>query len=257
LAQREAQRGAQKEVRSEVQRAYFEEAEVERFRWTTAAEGFAETEDELLAPLAAKLSEPLLEIGCGEGNNLLRFDAVGARVGVDLFRKKLGFAAGELPEARFATADASRLPFADASFGSVFIRDLLHHVEQPPAVLTEVARVLRPGGGFVLLEPNGRNPLIWLQTRMVPAEAGARDFSAERVAGFLEGLPFEDVCVEQRQPFPLRRAVLHYEKGLPGLGRNGITRGLLAAGEAAAGALLPRSRWTYVLVTARRAGSCP
>ena len=33
---------------------------------------------------------------------------------------------------------------------------------------------LRPGGRLCLLEPNGRNPLIWLQSRIVPAEAGAR-----------------------------------------------------------------------------------
>ena len=46
----------------DVQRAYFEEAEVERFRWTTSAPGFAETEDELLAGVGSKLSSPLLEV---------------------------------------------------------------------------------------------------------------------------------------------------------------------------------------------------
>jgi len=239
---------------AEIQRAYFEEAEVERYRWTTGAVGFSETEDALLAPLASRLEAPLLEIGCGEGNNLLRFEAVAARVGVDLFPRKLRFAAGELPAARFATADGARLPFAEDSFGSVFIRDLLHHVPEPATVLREV---LRPGGCLVLLEPNGRNPLVWLQTRMVPAEAGARDFSARRVAAFLDGLPFEDVVVEARQPLPLRRAILHYEKGLPSLGRLALSRALLGAAEAALGALLPRSRWTYVLLTARRAGSSP
>jgi SAM-dependent methyltransferase len=242
---------------SDVQRAYFEEAQAERFRWVRSAPGFAETEDELLRPLVRGLEAPLLEIGCGEGNNLLRFAAVGARTGVDLFPKKLAFAAGEQPEARFAAADAARLPFANAAFGSVFVRDLLHHVQEPRAVLREVARVLRPEGRFVLLEPNGRNPLVWLQTRMVAAEAGARGFSAERVAGFLSGLPFDDRRVEARQPLPLRRALLHYEKGLPALGRNALSRKVLAAGELVLGALLPRSRWTYVLVTARRAGSSP
>lgn len=241
----------------EVQRAYFEEAEVARYRWVTGAPGFAETEDALLRPLAAELAAPLLEIGCGEGNNLLRLAGAGLAAGVDRFPKKLAFAAGELPGARFAAADAARLPFADAVFASVFIRDLLHHVQEPRAVLGEVGRVLRPGGRLVLLEPNGRNPLVWLQTRMVPAEAGARDFCAERVAGFLEGLPFDAPRVEARQPLPLRRALLHYEKGIPALGRSGLGRRLLAAGESTLGALLPRSRWTYVLVSARRAGSCP
>lgn len=236
----------------EVQRAYFEDAEVERFRWTTRAAGFAETEDALLAPVAERLAAPLLEIGCGEGNNLLRLAGLGACTGVDLFPRKLAFAARELCAARFAAADGARLPFADARFASVFVRDLLHHVEDPPAVLREAARVLRPGGHLVLLEPNGRNPLVWLQTRLVPAEAGARDFDADRVRGFLEGLPFHDLRVEARQPLPLRRALLHYQKGLPALGRNRLARAVLAAGERVLGALLPRSRWTYVQASAVR-----
>jgi hypothetical protein len=125
-------------------------------------------------------------------------------------------------------------------------------VPRATAVLEEVARVLQPSGRFCLLEPNGRNPLIWLQTRMVPAEAGARDFSPTAVAGLLEGLPFGDVRVELRQPLPLRRAVLHYERGLPALGRNGLARSVLAGSEALLGALLPRSRWTYIQITACR-----
>jgi SAM-dependent methyltransferase len=241
----------------EVQRATFERAQAERFRWVTGAPGFAETEDELLRPLVRDLSAPMLEIGCGEGNNLLRFAAVGARTGVDLFPNKLAFAAGEQPEVHFAAADAARLPFANAVFGSVFVRDLLHHVQEPRAVLREVTRVLRPGGRFVLLEPNGRNPLVWLQTRIVAAEAGARDFDAELLSGFLSGLAFDDLRFEARQPLPLRRALLHYDKGIPALGRNALARKLLASGERALGALLPRSRWTYLLITARRAGSSP
>lgn len=239
-------------MNDDVQRAYFEEAEIERFRWTTGAPGFAETEDELLAPIAERLASPLLEVGCGEGNNLVRFRHLGRCTGVDRFPKKLAFAARELVGSRFATADAAALPFADASFASVFVRDLLHHVADPRRVLAEVARVLRPGGVFCLLEPNGRNPLIWLQTRVVPAEAGARDFSPERVLGFFAGLPFDAPRCAARQPLPLRRAVLHYERGLPGLGRSPIARRLVAAGERAVGCLLPRSRWTYIEITARR-----
>ena len=239
-------------MNDEIQRAYFEEAEAERFHWTTAAPGFAETEDALLAPITEQLRAPLLEVGCGEGNNLVRFRDLGRCTGVDLFPRKLAFAAGQLPACRFATADAARLPFADASFESVFVRDLLHHVPEPRRVLAEVARVLVPGGPFCLLEPNGRNPLIWLQTRLVAAEAGARDFSATRVATFFEGLPFESPEIRHRQPFPLRRALLHYEKGLPALGRSRVARSLVAGGEQLVGALLPRSRWTYLQITTRR-----
>ncbi len=237
----------------DVQRAYFEEAEVERFRWTTSAPGFAETEDELLAPIASQLENPLLEIGCGEGNNLVRFAETLSCTGVDRFPKKLAFASRELPSCRFATADGASLPFAAGAFASVFVRDLLHHVPDPRKVLAEANRVLRPGGSLWLLEPNGRNPLIWLQTRIVPAEAGARDFSPDAVLGFLEGLPFANPEVALRQPLPLRRAVLHYQKGVPSLGRSPIARRLVASSEWIIGSLLPRSRWTYIQIHAERA----
>jgi tRNA G46 methylase TrmB len=57
---------------AKIQRNYFERAEVQRFHWTTRAPGFAETEDELLEPLLPSMESPCLEIGCGEGNNLVR-----------------------------------------------------------------------------------------------------------------------------------------------------------------------------------------
>ena len=236
----------------DIQRAYFEEAEVARFRWTTSAPGFAETEDELLAPIASRLESPLLEVGCGEGNNLVRFSETLSCTGVDLFPKKLAFASRELPSCRFVTADGCSLPFATGAFASIFVRDLLHHVPDPRKILAEVSRVLRPGGCLWLLEPNGRNPLIWLQTRIVPAEAGARGFSPDAVLGFFDALPFTSPEVALRQPLPLRRAVLHYEKGVPGLGRSRIARRFVASSERVIGSLLPRSRWTYIQISARR-----
>jgi SAM-dependent methyltransferase len=45
-----------------------------------------------------------------------------------------------------AQAEADSLPFADASFDAVISSGLLHHVSNQPAVLSEMARVLRPGG---------------------------------------------------------------------------------------------------------------
>ncbi|GIJ70975.1 hypothetical protein Voc01_058920 [Virgisporangium ochraceum] len=43
-------------------------------------------------------------------------------------------------------ADAGRLPFADGGFGTVVANHMLYHVDDPDAVLRELARVLRPGG---------------------------------------------------------------------------------------------------------------
>jgi SAM-dependent methyltransferase len=235
------------------QRDRFADAEAERFRWTTRAPGFAESEDELLAPLLADLPAPCLEIGCGEGNNLLRLARAGRCVGVDLFPRKLAFAARELPGVAFAAADAAALPFRDGSFRSVVVRDLLHHVPCPERVVAEAVRALARDGRLWILEPNAHNPLVALHARLVPAEIGALRSDPERVARLLQGLPLEAVRVETRQPLPLRRLLLHYRFGAPSLGRSRAVRGLLGALESAAGRLLPASRWCYALVSARRA----
>jgi len=52
---------------------------------------------------------------------------------------------------RFVRADGRRLPFAAGSFGAVFLVDALHHLEEGAPVFAEMARVVRPEGGCVVL----------------------------------------------------------------------------------------------------------
>jgi SAM-dependent methyltransferase len=49
--------------------------------------------------------------------------------------------------------DAQRMPFASGSISNVVMIDVLHHVENPIYALTEIKRVLRPGGRLVFCEP--------------------------------------------------------------------------------------------------------
>jgi SAM-dependent methyltransferase len=49
---------------------------------------------------------------------------------------------------------AARLPFADASFDGVVSSEVLEHLEDPHHLARECARILRPGGMFVLTTPN-------------------------------------------------------------------------------------------------------
>ena len=53
---------------------------------------------------------------------------------------------------RLVEAPAERLPFADGSFDALTVTYLLRYVDDPGATLAELARVVRPGGGFASLE---------------------------------------------------------------------------------------------------------
>jgi SAM-dependent methyltransferase len=239
-------------VADQIQTEYFDFADRERYEWTVAGPGFADTEDELLAPLRPLVEPPLLEMGCGEGNNLHRLAGTGHCVGVDLYQPKVAFARTVVAAANFAAADAAALPFANGTFQTVLIRDLLHHVPHPAAALAEAMRVLRPGGRFVLIEPNGRNPLVNLQSRLVPAERAARDFTTARVDRILHEQPLFDIAVGTAHPLPLRRLVFHYKMGLPSLGRSALARRSLASAERWLARVIPPSHWEHVVATARR-----
>ncbi|MET4926236.1 class I SAM-dependent methyltransferase [Streptomyces sp. PSRA5] len=102
---------------------------------------------DLVADLLGEGTGTCLEIGCGTGIHAARVRALGRTpVGVDLAAGMLRHARGRLPVAR---ADAERLPLRDGSVPAVLA--VMVHTDMPgyPAVLREVARVLRPGGVFV------------------------------------------------------------------------------------------------------------
>ena len=70
---------------------------------------------------------------------------------------------------RFEEMNAEQLTFDDASFDAVIGSGILHHLDLELGV-PEVARVLRPGGVGVFLEPLGLNPAIRLYRRVTPGE---------------------------------------------------------------------------------------
>lgn len=100
---------------------------------------------------------PLLDVGCGYGFLLARFDDGRDLWGCDVSEWALAQAALRLPRARLAQIEpGGRLPYGDGAFGAVISTDVLEHIslEHQPAMLAEVARVLAPGGRFCMTTPN-------------------------------------------------------------------------------------------------------
>jgi SAM-dependent methyltransferase len=103
--------------------------------------------DRALRDLLGESTGVCLEIGCGTGVRAAVVRELGwTPVGVDLSSGMLRHARGRLPIAR---ADAGRLPVRDSSVSAIVA--VMVHTDMPeyPAVLREVARVLRPGGVLV------------------------------------------------------------------------------------------------------------
>lgn len=94
---------------------------------------------------------PVLDVGCGEGE-LARHLPEGAWVGVDSSPTMLAEAPGPVVE-----ADATALPYPDASFGSLALLYVLYHLPDPARALAEAHRVLRPGGLVAVAAPNRRD----------------------------------------------------------------------------------------------------
>lgn len=107
----------------------------------------------------------VLDIGCGAGGKSLYYLSKGAETvtGVDVVEKykaeseqlrdKLGLKGFE-----FVYADASAMPFENASFDTVIMNDAMEHVSKPVEVLNEVYRVLKPGGKLYINFPPYNHP---------------------------------------------------------------------------------------------------
>jgi SAM-dependent methyltransferase len=90
-----------------------------------------------------------LDVGCGEGFFLAQARSMEG-FGIDLSRKVL-MTARARSEATVAIAAAERLPFPDQTFDAVTSIGALEHFLDDVTAVTEIRRVLRPRGRFILL----------------------------------------------------------------------------------------------------------
>ncbi|MGW8249585.1 MAG: class I SAM-dependent methyltransferase [Anaerolineales bacterium] len=111
------------------------------------------------------LPSPCLDIGCGDGHfTSLVFDAP-VDVGIDPGNAPLREAAHRLSYLSLVQGDAGLLPFPNNYFGSAFSNSVLEHIPHVQEVLSEAARVLKPGAPFLFCVPNPR----YLSELSVPA----------------------------------------------------------------------------------------
>ena len=129
--------------------------------------------------------EVVLDLGCGEGRHVINayLHADVLALGIDLSHRDLYTA-----QQRFAPfqqvsankgfslqqADATCLPFADASIDKIICSEVLEHIPDYKAVLAEIERILKPGGLLAVTVPRAWPEKIcwWLSTAYHQVEGG-------------------------------------------------------------------------------------
>jgi len=132
----------------------------------------------VLGALTAKLPPgPRLEVGCGYRGGLTLDCEPVMKVGLDIEYSKLDSLRDKFGVLG-VQGDAERLPLADETFSVVFLLDVLEHVRNDHFALSEVLRVLRPGGRAIVCVPA-------FPSLRSPHDAAEMHFRRYRRSGFL------------------------------------------------------------------------
>lgn len=116
----------------------------------------------------------VLEYGCGPGSQAFELARRGALVtGIDISPVAIEIAREQAEREQlpitFEVMDAERTGFPDHSFDLVVGGAILHHLDLDRAY-AEIARLLKPGGRAVFIEPLGHNALINLYRKATPGQ---------------------------------------------------------------------------------------
>lgn len=150
--------------------------------------------------------QTLLDLGCGEGRH-----ALGAQwlqlashiVAVDISAKDVRTAQARLIEqnqhsnqgqaaqsvCHLCIANGLRLPFAEHSFDTVICSEVLEHIPDYQSMLTEIHRVLKPGGTLAISVPRAWPERVcwWLSRAYHQVEGGhVRIFNARQLRAEIE-----------------------------------------------------------------------
>ena len=94
----------------------------------------------------------ILDVGCGTGANLLMLSKYGDAEGVDISEDALEFCRERGLE-KVKLGAGEELPYEDGTFDLVTALDVVEHMDDDLAGLSEMRRVLRPGGRVLLFVP--------------------------------------------------------------------------------------------------------
>jgi SAM-dependent methyltransferase len=147
----------------------------------------------------------ILDIGCGIGTAevnlgrqpLTQVTLIGVDRVPDRAREALAAVRSHNIRAAFAAADACALPFGDATFDSSFCVALLQHIADVALAVREIARVTRPGGRIVAVEPDNAARYFYSSSN---AGMRAYELAGQFFSGLIERRDATDPAVGPKLP---------------------------------------------------------
>jgi SAM-dependent methyltransferase len=149
-------KGFEQDLYREIRRETWDQ-DIGQNGWITAKE-----QDQFLAWLSLGPGQRLLDVACGSGGPTLRIAerTHASVVGIDIHAdgieaaKRQAAARGLTPNASFQVVDGgTALPFTDGSFDALICIDAINHLPDRRGVLSDWARVLKPGGRLLFTDP--------------------------------------------------------------------------------------------------------
>jgi SAM-dependent methyltransferase len=160
--------------------------------------------------------ERVLDLGCGEGAFTAALADAGARpIGMEVAETALRRARAQHPGLPFAlTPPDGPLPLDDASVDVVWASEVLEHLPDTARWLSEIRRVLGPGGRLLITTPaHGRLKaaalaLMRFDSHFDPTGQHVRFYTRSSLARVLAEFGFEDVEIATAGGPPLLRESL-------------------------------------------------
>lgn len=105
-----------------------------------------------------KIFDSILDVGSASGwflSEIKKRNPTASCTGVDVYAPAIEYANKHYQDIIFKVADAHKLPFKQASFDLVICTEVLEHVVNPEQVVSEIERVLKPGGAAIIEMDSG------------------------------------------------------------------------------------------------------
>jgi phosphatidylethanolamine/phosphatidyl-N-methylethanolamine N-methyltransferase len=160
--------------------------------------------------LRLRPGDEVLEVGVGTGLNAALYPRFVSVTGIDVAEEMLEkaeqrLAARDVRNVRLVQMDAARLDFPDNSFDLVYAPYVINVVPDPVAVATEMHRVCRPGGCFVILNHflSSNRFAAWVERLISPLTVHAGFKSDVDLSAFLAQAHLCPLSIEKVGVLPI------------------------------------------------------